>query len=145
MANDLEKYNIIPNKTTIYEPVILQHDLMNHFFRGYFDGDGCLTVRNKKYECPSYYRASIAGFKHNLIKMAEYLDSMDIHLSFQEDKRMYNNGLPFGCIATCNKQQTYSFLKYIYNNCFDVYLPRKKEIADKFFNVYSERRVINEV
>jgi intein-encoded DNA endonuclease-like protein len=42
MAFSLEKFNIVPNKTKIYDIPnwILEHKLFPHFLRGYFDGDG---------------------------------------------------------------------------------------------------------
>lgn len=140
MANDLAKYNIVPNKTYTYEPVALDPELMSHYFRGYFDGDGCLTVWNKKYEYPCYYKVSIAGFRHNLIKMAALLDSIGIHLSFVEDNRKYRNNLRFGKIVTNNKKVTFIFLKYIYRDCSGLYLPRKKKLSDRFFNVYTKEK-----
>lgn len=43
--NDLKKFNIVPNKTKIYSMPdwLLTHPLLNHFLRGYFDGDGSIS------------------------------------------------------------------------------------------------------
>lgn len=42
-----EKYNIIPQKTLILEPPVqIPKDLLPHYIRGYFDGDGCVTQTN---------------------------------------------------------------------------------------------------
>jgi intein/homing endonuclease len=43
--DDLKKFNIVPNKTKIYSMPdwLLNHPLLNHFLRGYFDGDGCVS------------------------------------------------------------------------------------------------------
>jgi len=42
---DLEQYGIIPRKTfSTYFPSNIPKDLERHFIRGYFDGDGCITV-----------------------------------------------------------------------------------------------------
>lgn len=45
IVDDLKKFNIIPNKTKVYEMPewILSHKFLNHFMRGYFDGDGTIT------------------------------------------------------------------------------------------------------
>ena len=42
--NDLARFNIVPAKTKIYKmPEWLTiHKYVNHFIRGYFDGDGCI-------------------------------------------------------------------------------------------------------
>lgn len=43
--NDLSRFNIIPNKTKTYTfpEWLTNHELVNHFMRGYFDGDGCIS------------------------------------------------------------------------------------------------------
>lgn len=43
--DDLERFNIIPNKTKIYTfpEWLINHPLVHHFMRGYFDGDGCIS------------------------------------------------------------------------------------------------------
>ncbi len=45
IVEDLKKFNIIPNKTKTYEMPewLLSHKFLNHFMRGYFDGDGTIT------------------------------------------------------------------------------------------------------
>lgn len=45
IVDDLKKFNIIPNKTKAYEMPewLLSHHFLNHFMRGYFDGDGTVT------------------------------------------------------------------------------------------------------
>jgi intein/homing endonuclease len=40
---DLIKHGCIPNKTFLLQFPKLKKDLVRHFIRGYFDGDGCLT------------------------------------------------------------------------------------------------------
>lgn len=43
--NSLNRFNIIPRKTFIYKMPdwLLNHKLLSHFLRGYFDGDGCIS------------------------------------------------------------------------------------------------------
>lgn len=45
IVEDLKKFNIFPNKTKTYEMPewLLSHQFLNHFMRGYFDGDGTIT------------------------------------------------------------------------------------------------------
>jgi hypothetical protein len=44
IVNDLSKYNIVPNKTYLdLDLPELPDVLIRHFFRGLFDGDGCIT------------------------------------------------------------------------------------------------------
>ena len=50
MTNDLKRFNIVPNKTKTYElpEWLLNHELLPHFIRGYFDGDGWFAKRAYK-------------------------------------------------------------------------------------------------
>jgi hypothetical protein len=45
LTKDLAHYGIVPRKTfTFTFPEIIPDKLIRHFIRGYFDGDGCITV-----------------------------------------------------------------------------------------------------
>lgn len=48
--NDLARFNVIPNKTDTYEMPkwIINHPLVNHFIRGYIDGDGSIFQSKRK-------------------------------------------------------------------------------------------------
>lgn len=138
MALDLEKYNIIPNKTYDYEIVDLGKEYMSHFFRGYFDGDGCITCSNNAFHTPSQYYISITGFEHNLLRMQNYLykqENIDsvIILDNREEKRNKFN-MPFGSLTFSNINEKYKFIEYIYKDKQDIYLPRKRYLAECFIN-----------
>ena len=138
MALDLEKYNIKPNKTYDYEIVDLGKKYMSHFFRGYFDGDGCITCKNNAFHTPSQYNISIAGFEHNLLQMQNYLSEKEniqsvIILDNREEKHNKFN-MPFGNLVFTNINEKYKFLEYIYQNKQDIYLPRKRYLAECFIN-----------
>jgi len=44
LVDDLKRFGIVPNKTKIYQMPewLINHDLISHFMRGYFDGDGTI-------------------------------------------------------------------------------------------------------
>lgn len=49
MCESLEKWGLTQNKTfTITFPDFLKEDLISHFVRGYFDGDGCACISRRK-------------------------------------------------------------------------------------------------
>ena len=48
LVNDLSKYNIISNKTKVLKFPELPKNLIHHFMRGYFDGDGCVSIHIDK-------------------------------------------------------------------------------------------------
>lgn len=148
-ANDLSKYNIVPNKTYEYEMVELNENMMSHYFRGYFDGDGSILCSNNIYHAPSQYDITISGFVHNLEKMQQYLFNHDIKCvvsidNREEKKNKYN--LPFGNLRFNNIENKYKFIKYIYQDKRDIYFARKKYLSDCFTNSiqqnYSNRQNI---
>lgn len=51
LCNALIKLGCIPNKTKVLSLPVLRNDLYRHFIRGFFDGDGCLQLQDKKYHC----------------------------------------------------------------------------------------------
>lgn len=49
MFNDLLKLGLTPRKSlTIKFPIDIPNDCLSHFLRGYFDGDGCVTIKRGK-------------------------------------------------------------------------------------------------
>lgn len=47
LVNSLAKYGVVPNKTFIMEPIKLSQELMRHYWRGFFDGDGNIACYDK--------------------------------------------------------------------------------------------------
>lgn len=127
VVNDIKNKNISYKKT--YGNTIANIDLkyMPAFIRGYFDGDGSISFNES-------ISISIAGYKSNMIKLIDYLESKNILSSFVQDKRKYNheNNDEFGALVITNKNMAYSFIKLIYENSGEFYMDRKKEIADTY-------------
>lgn len=46
LAKDLEKYNVVPRKSFSFEPTLelIDLNLHRHYIRGYFDGDGWISI-----------------------------------------------------------------------------------------------------
>ena len=51
LCSALIKLGCVPNKTRVIQLPRLRADLYRHFIRGFFDGDGCLQLQDKKYRC----------------------------------------------------------------------------------------------
>lgn len=66
MAQDLAKLGCLPNKSRIIKVPNLPESLLNHFFRGFFDGDGWITKRN----FPTYFTwyAGVLSVSEDFIK-----------------------------------------------------------------------------
>lgn len=131
----LAKYNIIPRKSYPFEICRLSEEYMSHYLRGYFDGDGSITFKMPL----SRTMVSYTGFVHNLEKIQDYLKTshnIDMHVSVSTSKQY---PAPFGQLRSSNIQTTYNFLKYIYQDCEDLCLTRKKERADNFIKEFDQR------
>lgn len=50
-CNNLIHWGCVPNKTKVIQLPNLREDLYRHFIRGFFDGDGCLSIDSKLYHC----------------------------------------------------------------------------------------------
>ena len=48
LVNDLIKHGCIPNKTFVLQFPNINENLYNHFIRGYFDGDGSISITNNQ-------------------------------------------------------------------------------------------------
>jgi hypothetical protein len=86
-------------------------DLMRHFLRGYFDGDGCLSY-NKRY-----------GKIHPQCSVLGTLDFLkEFVIEIQMDKNIHKNRNIYGFHLCCKKAGR--FLDYLYQDS-SVYLNRK--------------------
>lgn len=120
MTRDLTKLGCCQNKSLILKfPTIDQVpiNLINHFMRGYFDGDGCISFSN---DTPSF---SVLGTKKFLDR---YEDILIQHAEYKKkNKRIHNdlwNENTEAIVYSGKKiEQIYNFL---YNNA-NIYLERK--------------------
>jgi len=73
IINDLCRFNIVPRKTHIYTfpGWLTGHPLVNHFMRGYSDGDGCFYVHKKS----SQLGFSVAGTEDFVSNYSKILTS----------------------------------------------------------------------
>jgi len=51
MVKDLIKFGCVNNKSFIIKLPKLKNDLIRHFIRGYFDGDGCIYISKNNNNC----------------------------------------------------------------------------------------------
>lgn len=125
IANDLQKYNIVPNKSWTYEPVDLGSMELNwSFVRGYFDGDG--SIDNK-------YCVSFCGNLKTMEWFKEYLNRFGIKTCLMQDKRKDKYKHDFYTLSISNIKSTYIFGKLIYLNCDDRMIHRKHNRFIEFF------------
>lgn len=116
MANDLERYGVVANKTWISFMPLLDDDMMPHLLRGIFDGDGTVTI-DKKYGYPhfAYY-----GSKQICEDISEFLHQK-IGLNKNKVSKTTCYHVWWGGSGPASK-----FSEYIYKDCGAFVLERKR-------------------
>ena len=114
MCNDLIKHGVTERKSLICEfPVTVPDNLIHHFIRGYFDGDGCISVSDTDH---LRYKFSIVGGKDMLEKIQEYLPGTYLY-------HLKNRELIVE-LQTCNIENIRNIFNYLYKDA-TIFLPRK--------------------
>ena len=113
----------------------VKDDLIVHFVRGFFDGDGCITF--SKYNNESKYgcKISFAGTKNFLIKIREIiLDKIGLS---KENTLCHQEGcfvLNWGGI-----KQIQAFYNWIYKGA-TIFLERKKEKFEECISIHGNKK-----
>lgn len=142
---DLQQYNIVPRKSLVLEfPDNIREDLLRHFIRGYFDGDGSIAFcKNKKGVI------SIGSIQVSIIGTVMFLNTLnnilEDELQFKEKVVDLGNRYKpvtktifFSSIAHTKK-----FLDFIYKDS-TIYLDRKYErylIFNKKYEEYLNKKL----
>lgn len=120
LCQALVVHGCIPNKTNYLCFPQISNELIPHFMRGYFDGDGCITS-NKK----SNYSFFVIGTLEFLIQYQAYLiEFCGLKLSKLRKHRNELNNIYI--LNYGGNLQINSIYNFMYKNCKDCYLIRKK-------------------
>lgn len=109
----------------------IPHDLVHHFIRGFFDGDGSVSKQNRKgRRKPSYNFCFVADKKHKAALTAiRNLLITEVGLSYKEIKER-NTCLYIGWNGNIQVER---FANWLYDGATR-YLIRKKDIFDSLLN-----------
>lgn len=124
----LNSYGCTPKKSLVLkfpdESIFKSKDLIRHFIRGYFDGDGYFS-RQIHHTSVSPV-VSFLGTKDFLNKILEY---SKIESNYRHDKRHTE----FTWILEYHKEPGIKLINYLYDNC-TIYLDRKYKLYEFFKN-----------
>lgn len=151
MFKDLEDKNCLSNKTKKLEiPKNVPQELIRHFIRGYFDGDGSVYIcktKNKSlnpYKGKSYYEK----LSVNIVSTYDFcrflnkeIFSQDSDKNVYKEKRSVQDNIYYLKFDT-NKAKL--FYEFIYRDS-NIFLGRKKEKFDKFLEKGSTTIISNPV
>ena len=126
MCESLAKHGMISNKSFVLTfPTFLSPNLYSHFFRGYFDGDGCL-YHNKK---ENKNLIQLTSSKIFCIEAQKYLqETLGINVYMMHNKGHTDNTWNLRIFA---KSYVKKFMDWIYQDA-TIYLHRKYDLYNKF-------------
>lgn len=140
MYNDLHNLGFDGNKTYTFEMPKIPDDLIRHYMRGYFDGDGCFAISYNKSGKVNSYSCSYLGASQKIIeKFENIIHDLGIESTrmdtYQRDgyARMWRVWINDG-----DNQGRLKFLNYLYEDA-TIYLDRKYE-KYKIIKNYIESR-----
>lgn len=134
MSQNLFNLGIKPDKSTSLQKLSmdLSDDLINHFIRGYFDGDGCVFESKVKYGKNKEKISLIAGF--TFVGTFDFLTYINQKLPFsvknlKKDERTQGSYT----LYICSKKRFFIVEEFLYKNS-NVWLTRKKEKCENIKN-----------
>lgn len=107
MTDDLISHGCIQNKTFYIEIPNIPEPLMNHFIRGFFDGDGCICTDNKKKRTVAINFCSAS--EKFLIQLREHLFKYNICSYIIDEKNKSTYRLYIKGIKNVDKMWNYMF------------------------------------
>ena len=120
----LNYYGCTPNKSLTLKFPNIPKELIRHFIRGYFDGDGCIT---------RYVHNTCVSPHIELLGTKQMLEQILIHSNtfakYRHDERHSEEIWSLDW----TKQEGINFINYLYQGC-SVYLNRKYELYQFFKN-----------
>ena len=120
----LNELGCTPNKSLSLTFPDIPQNLVKHFIRGYFDGDGCIS-RHVHNTCVTPH-IELLGTKQMLEQILFY---SNISAKYKHDKRHSEETWSL----EWSKQEGIDFINYLYQDC-SIYLDRKYELYQFFKN-----------
>lgn len=133
MTEDIIKLGCVPNKSLILDfpnENIVPNNLLRHFIRGYFDGDGWITSYKRKDSNGYRNEVGIIGGKKALNYFIDFLPKgFSKYEKYKDDKIIQISGSSIKTIS-----ETYN---YLYENA-TIFLDRKKNVFENIMSRLTE-------
>jgi hypothetical protein len=134
--NDLAKLGIVSNKTKIVKYPDIPKNLQNHFMRGVFDGDGCISLRCDKRDGNQRGQVNICSGSYDFIK--EYYDKLVKFCSLSGKNKIRNPKGTYYVVDWGGFSDVENIYEFFYKDA-TVYLSRKKETFEKVISITKEK------
>ena len=133
MSKRLYELGVIDNKSSkIIFPTFLPDNLLSHFVRGYFDGDGNIYIDKKRNKC----QTQIVGTKDFCEHLSSILTKMGCKNNIKHPKQCNENTF---VIQTSGNKSSNILLSWLYNDA-DMKLERKYKTYLTFSNLYKPNK-----
>jgi intein-encoded DNA endonuclease-like protein len=116
---------------TLTFPTFLQSNLISHFVRGFFDGDGCVYYYERLQKC----QTQTCGTRDFCETLSKILYSLGIKNSIKYPKQCHDNTV---VLSTNGNKSTYQFLSWLYKDA-DLKMDRKYQKYLYFCGRYNKQ------
>lgn len=124
----LIKLGIVQNKTLVLKFCEVPKNLINHFMRGYFDGDGSVSIRKKRNSiCFSVCCASLEF-------LSKYQEILDINCGVGRNEISSYKRNKVRRISYEGARKIKKIFDFLYLGA-TVFLDRKKKVFDRYFSL----------
>jgi len=139
MYNDLLHLGLVPKKSKIAIFPLVPSRYLNHFVRGYFDGDGCVYLQKTKgITKPIIIKRFLVIFTSGSAAFLEKLGMMLKNRLGLRYKKLYDGNKAFQ-LRYCTNDAIKIF-KFLYKPCYQkLYLERKFDIFNNYFKLYPQK------
>lgn len=132
MSKRLEELGVVNSKSlSLTFPKFLSDDLLSHFIRGYFDGDGCVYYYERLQKCQTHTCGTHDFCEH----LSQILHSLGIKNSIKHPKQCHENTV---VLSTNGNKSTYQFLSWLYKDA-DLKMDRKYQRYLHFCEKYEKQ------
>jgi len=149
IAQDLGKHGAVPHKTNRIKIPVLKDEFIRHFIRGYFDGDGCIYMKDVQRKDGSFRKEGWAIITSCSIKILKQIETICQQKKLIKSDRTYlrfpktykgKKHVPFFIIT--KRVNTVDFLNFLYKDA-KVYMERKYKLYTEFIQAFSEQKKYN--
>lgn len=127
LCHDLMNHGVVPRKSLVCRMPDINKEFQSHFFRGYFDGDGCITGRERR------WKACIASGSIEMLEdLQKILEENNIDFAIYEGDVNSNRY----SLETTKHQTLQQFKDFLYIDA-KFYMLRKKEKYDECISFIS--------
>ena len=143
LSKDLENLGMVNRKSLILKFPVLEDSFIPAFLRGYLEGDGNIAFYPQPDKRPRF-SCGILGTLEFITEVQKYLyNKFQIKFSVDTKKGWKERNINMYRATLKKKTEVLTFLKHIYNDCGDHFLPRKFAIYQKMLDYVSKNGLVS--